>query len=210
MLHPYEGNCQIVASYICRHRCPPRCGAHRLGCGPQAEFTREVPIVWLASLTAVPPLGPSRGHLVRRGAHRASPRSLLPRGRQGCAHRFSPVHLFDRENQLFRSGREAGSALHWQRSAGGTWPSTISTWAPQPFHVGRPHLGHVMAVHIPHRVSRGGYCRQDGVRICPYRRSFRATWQQAVQQDVGEGGGEALALAGVVEVDTEQAPEPLP
>jgi hypothetical protein len=30
-----------------------------------------------------------------------------------------------------------GSLAHWQRSAGGTSPSTCSTWAPQPAKVGR-------------------------------------------------------------------------
>ncbi len=42
---------------------------------------------------------------------------------------------------------------HWHRSSSGTSPSTCSTWAPQPFQVGRPHFPQIAALHIPPRVS---------------------------------------------------------
>ena len=63
-------------------------------------------------------------------------------------------HVTHRDNHDFRLGFGAAAVRHWHRSSLGTAPSTCSTWAPQPFQVGRPHCLHFAALHIPHRVSQ--------------------------------------------------------
>jgi hypothetical protein len=99
---------------------------HPHGVGPEGHDSVEVDVVGAALVALALEVGA------------ASVLSVVDAGCSGA----------QRPNQLRRFGL-ASSPLHWQRSEGGTWASTCSTWAPQPFQVGRLHLGHVTALHIP-------------------------------------------------------------
>src|SRR5664280_824678 len=143
-------------------RCDLRPGAHRCEPGPVAADD-------LAVAPGFEPAEPRRRRHPSGDApddhHTPRPiRCPALRRRPRCAHFCLPAVIDERDAQRRRLAG-ASSVRHWQRSAGGTSRNTCSTWAPQPFHDGRPHFRHVTPLHIPHRVSlrrRLPRCAGDG------------------------------------------------
>ncbi len=75
----------------------------------------------------------------------------LPADRARRAHPLACLAGRRRRHPLGARARSSGPQR--QRSAGGTWPRTCSTWAPQPAQPGRPHFEQLVCLHIPPRVS---------------------------------------------------------
>jgi hypothetical protein len=82
-----------------------------------------------------------------------------------------------------------GFSRHLHLLSLGTWPSTCSTWAPHPAHEGRPQVRHVIALHIPPRVSGGNAGRKSGGVLagspCVRDRPTRDTRAANIPAEVG-------------------------
>lgn len=169
------------------------CGpfSRRLRC--RAAVWPEIPAPRITTLA----IGAFPRHRSRSSASHPGARSSLATTRRPRApelkekrcsrNRPNRLRLAHRDSHLRRLAAGGLVALHWQRSAGGTWPRTCSTWAPHPFQVGRPQVRQFAALHIPPRVSASEALRSPAMEGRPLtlRPSTRGTSDRTEPGGIG-------------------------